>query len=86
MDKIFRYNKSTDLDLGYTIIESQNIAKILNINELNVEDKLFLNRIAFLTFKKFKNKAKFENFYKICKIFEVNILVINRVERWSRRF
>lgn len=35
--------------------------------EFNVEEKLFLNRIAFLTFKKIE-KANFDDFLKNCKI------------------
>ena len=34
--------------------------------EFNVEEKLFLNRIAFLTFKKYE-KAHFDDFLKNCK-------------------
>lgn len=44
--------------------ESENINKILEMEELNLEEKLWLNRIGFLCFKK---NAKFEHFYDLVR-------------------
>lgn len=46
----------------------QNLDEIVQIQELNLEDKLMLNRIAFLVFRKAINNTKFtyNDFYKYC--------------------
>lgn len=44
--------------------ESENIIKIIEMEELNLEEKLWLNRIGFLCFKK---NPKFEHFYDLIR-------------------
>jgi hypothetical protein len=39
-----------------------------------VEDKLFLNRLVFLAFKRHRHLALFKNFYDYCKILQEGLL------------
>ena len=53
-----------------------NIQKILENTEYNIEEKMFLNRIAFYTFKKYGLKSKFKNFGKYINVLQVRFFVI----------
>ena len=46
------------------IVDPSSFEKIIEWPDLNIEDKLFINRMAFLIFKKYRLKANYKHFYK----------------------
>jgi len=42
----------------------QTLERIINNKDFNVEEKMFLNRLAFLLFKKNAHRSTFNNFSK----------------------
>ncbi|CAD8209485.1 unnamed protein product [Paramecium octaurelia] len=61
LNNFYRFKREQEKFIMY---ESENINKILEMEELNLEEKLWLNRIGFLCFKK---NAKFEHFYELVR-------------------
>ena len=59
------------LDLTY----ENDVNQILNLEAFNVEDKILINRVIFLTLKRRGAKATFEDFSKKLKILEVQYLL-----------
>lgn len=60
LKKFFRLKENGDVKGKFILEESKSLSRILNIPEFNVEDKLFLNRIAFLIFKRKGFAATFD--------------------------
>lgn len=52
-------------------IRNENLIEIIENEDFNIEDKLFLNRLAFLGFRKFGQLYKFKDFHKFCKKLQV---------------
>lgn len=52
-------------------IRNGNLIEIIENEDFNIEDKLFLNRLAFLGFRKFGQQFKFKDFHKFCKKLQV---------------
>jgi len=48
-------------------IESRNMQKILEIDQLNIEEKLFLNRLAFICFKKNRGNLLLNSFTNLAR-------------------
>ncbi len=70
-----------DLDLSY----EQSLEQFIGLGMFNIEEKFFMNRVAFLNFKRRGAKATFDEFVKKLKILEVkiffskeNFLLINK--------
>ena len=51
-------------------LKNEALERFLQIEDLSVEDKLFLNRIAYLVFQRLGAEAVFEDFYKLCKVMQ----------------
>ncbi len=58
---IYRINK----------IKNKPLNEFLKMESFNNEDKLFLNRLVYIVFKKNGPQADFETFYKKCKSLQV---------------
>lgn len=77
LKKFFRLKEKPDEKKGadgqtkFVLEETAALQRILSINELNIEDKLFLNRIAFLAFKRKGAKTTFDYYYSLCKTLQV---------------
>lgn len=65
MNKVFKYTKKDD---GFVTVQSNNLRKLISIEDYNIEDLLFANRLAYLIFRKFKTKSTFDLFFKYIKI------------------
>ncbi|RZJ99339.1 MAG: hypothetical protein EOO43_26765 [Flavobacterium sp.] len=59
-----------ELDLSY----EQTLEQFIGLGTFNVEEKFFMNRVAFLNFKRRGAKATFDEFVKKLKILEVKNL------------
>ena len=57
-----------DQDIG---VIKKNFEEIIGNSEYNVEEKSYLNRIAFYTFKKYGFKSTFKKFSKFVTIIQV---------------
>ncbi|KAL4481466.1 hypothetical protein ABPG74_007555 [Tetrahymena malaccensis] len=68
--KVFKLKEKPDSKGKFMLQESRAFRTILNMTEFNIEEKLFLNRIAFLVFKRYRQKVTFKNFYSLCKILQ----------------
>ena len=74
--KVFERNRVTDMG----ITDCYGLDKLIDFIELsdfNNEEKILLNKIAFVVFKKRGAKAKFDDFFRQIKIIEVSIYTIN---------
>ena len=61
-----------NLDLTY----ENGVNQIMNIDAFNTEEKILINRVTFLTFKRKGAKASFEEVLKKLKILEVNFVLL----------
>lgn len=52
-------------------IKNRCLDEFLKFENFNVEDKLFLNRLAYAVFRKNGPEADFEGFYNKCKKLQV---------------
>lgn len=65
---MFRLKKiGTDKNAKFEKVISQEFQAILEMENFNTEDKLFLNKIAFLIFRRHSTLATYEHFYASCK-------------------
>ena len=55
-------------------IKNIDMIEILENEEFNVEDKLFLNRLAFMGFRKLGYQASIQDFLKYCKKLQVCLI------------
>lgn len=58
LSNIYRFRKEND---KFTFYDSENIVEILKMDEFNLEEKIWLNRIGFLCFKKGEKNVFFYN-------------------------
>jgi hypothetical protein len=68
LSKLYRFRKENDKFIFY---DSENIVEILKMDELNLEEKIWLNRIGFLCSKK---GEKFDFFYNCTKTLQTGSL------------
>ncbi|CAD8128142.1 unnamed protein product [Paramecium sonneborni] len=61
LNNFYRFRREQEKFITY---ESENINKILEMEELNLEEKIWLNRIAFLCFKKNFEKQQFFDYVR----------------------
>lgn len=61
---MFKIVKTIDVkgSLKFDKFRSKSVEEFIDNNVFNIEDKLFLNRLAYLTFKKKGANATFDNF------------------------
>jgi len=64
-----------DINGKYLKIRNEALCDILELEEFNIEDKLFLNKIAFLGFRKLGQQYKFKDFHKYCRKLQVNFFI-----------
>ena len=64
-----------DINGKFLKIRNESLCEILELEEFNIEDKLFLNKIAFLGFRKFGQQYKFKDFHKYCR--KLQVIFIN---------
>lgn len=60
-----------DINGSFLKIKNEALCEILEADDFNIEDKLFLNRIAFMGFRKYGQQFKFKDFHKYCKKLQV---------------
>ena len=69
----FQYNQDVKENIFPKI--NSHLIEIIEMDDFNVEEKLFLNRIAFYSFKKKLDKANFIEFFQYCLILQVKIKI-----------
>ncbi|EGR27499.1 transmembrane protein 16k, putative [Ichthyophthirius multifiliis] len=70
INSIFKIQQKQGYKSEFFKQQNEEVQKIIEMEEFNVEDKLFLNRIAFLTFKRYEY-ANYQNFLSFCKHLQV---------------
>lgn len=68
--------KELEGELDFT--QDKTADKFLELDQYNTEEKFFLNRVAFLNFKKRGAQSTFDDFLKKVKVLEVIIMVFVR--------
>ena len=64
-------NEFKNINGHYLRIRNEFLSKILEMEDFNIEDKLFLNKVAFLGFRKYGHQFSFEEFHRFCKRLQV---------------
>ena len=72
LDENVSENKEKDEKKKIAKISNPELEIIVVDKDFNVEEKLFLNRIAYVYFKKTEiKKINFDGYYKYCRILQV---------------
>lgn len=67
-----------DIKGKFVKVRNEHMCEIMENEDFNVEDKLFLNRLAFLGFRKFGPQLKFKDFHKYTKKLQVLLLLFTK--------
>ncbi|EGR31635.1 transmembrane protein, putative [Ichthyophthirius multifiliis] len=82
LKKILNIQNSDENPIIMTFEMNRSFYNTIHYSQLDLEDKIFLNRIAFLSFKRFGNNCSFNDFLTLCKFMQVNIYKKNNIYKY----